>query len=251
MTGDHASPLSGRQPKAVQTGLQVLEEVARRGTGVTAKEVAHSLHLPPATAYRVLNILVAEGYLVRTPDLHGFALGRKLSGLITAAAPPTICHAARQVLAELRGRVRFGVHLVLYTASAAKVVDPDPDHPYVAAQLLTRYLHASAVGKLLLSELPNWRETWPESWLRSATERTITTPTALDAELARIRTDGAAQEVGELRAEDAAIALPIHAVTGPLVGAIAVSAPIERADALPPILEQLRPFAERLSPLIA
>jgi hypothetical protein len=87
----------------------------------------------------------------------------------------------------------------------------------------------------------------PESWLRSATERTITTPTALDAELARIRIDGAAREVGELRAEDAAIALPIHAVTGPLVGAIAVSAPIERADALPPILEQLRPFAERLS----
>jgi DNA-binding IclR family transcriptional regulator len=151
---DHASPLSGRQPKAVQTGLQVLEEVARRGTGVTAEEVAHSLHLPPATAYRVLNILVAEGYLVRTPDLHGFALGRKLSGLVTAAAPPTVCHAARQVLAELRGRVRFGVHLVLYTASAAKVVDPDPDHPYIAAQLLTRYRHASAVGKLLL---PNCR----------------------------------------------------------------------------------------------
>ena len=29
--------LSGRQPKAVQSALQVLEEVARAGVGVTAK----------------------------------------------------------------------------------------------------------------------------------------------------------------------------------------------------------------------
>ena len=35
--------LSGRQPKAVQSALRVLEEVARAGVGVTAKEIAEHL----------------------------------------------------------------------------------------------------------------------------------------------------------------------------------------------------------------
>ena len=32
--------LSGRQPKAVQSALRVLEEVARSGVGVTAKDLS-------------------------------------------------------------------------------------------------------------------------------------------------------------------------------------------------------------------
>ena len=53
--------LSGRQPKAVQSALLVLEEVRRAGVGVTAKEIAERLddavgdHLPAA------DLLVADG----------------------------------------------------------------------------------------------------------------------------------------------------------------------------------------------
>ncbi|OMQ16780.1 hypothetical protein A7K94_0200155 [Modestobacter sp. VKM Ac-2676] len=89
--------LTGRQPKAVQSALAVLECVARLGAGVTAKEVAESLGMPPATVYRLLNLLVGEEYLVRLPDLSGFALGRKVAGLAGAIArcgcrrPPALC----------------------------------------------------------------------------------------------------------------------------------------------------------------
>ena len=37
--------LSGRQPKAVQSALQVLEQLARAGVGVTAKEIKKALAL--------------------------------------------------------------------------------------------------------------------------------------------------------------------------------------------------------------
>ena len=89
--------LSGRQPKAVQSALRVLEEIARAGVGVTAKEIADRLDLPSATTYRLLNLLVADGYIVRLPDLSGFSLGHRMGVLIDAAVAPTVCTAAREV----------------------------------------------------------------------------------------------------------------------------------------------------------
>jgi DNA-binding IclR family transcriptional regulator len=44
----------------VQSALALLQEVARAGAGVTAKEISSGLGLPPATTYRLLNLLVAE-----------------------------------------------------------------------------------------------------------------------------------------------------------------------------------------------
>jgi len=56
-------PLSGRQPRAVRNALSVLQQVARAGPGVTAKEISAGLRLAPATTYRLLNVLVEEEYL--------------------------------------------------------------------------------------------------------------------------------------------------------------------------------------------
>ncbi len=80
---------SRHHPSTVSNSLDILEVVATLGLGgVTAKEIAGALHLPQATAYRLINSLVAEEYLVRTSDLRGFGLGARLNGLVTAAASP-------------------------------------------------------------------------------------------------------------------------------------------------------------------
>ncbi|WP_425300304.1 helix-turn-helix domain-containing protein [Nocardia farcinica] len=87
------SPLrdpSRHHPSTVSNSLRILEAVACLGLGVTAKEIAAALHMPAATAYRLLNALVAEEYLVRTSDLRGFGLGARLDGLISAAAQPRV-----------------------------------------------------------------------------------------------------------------------------------------------------------------
>ena len=64
----------------------MLEAVAHLGAGATAKQIAAHAQVPPATAYRMLNFLVADGFLVRVPDLSGFALGRRTSELAYASA---------------------------------------------------------------------------------------------------------------------------------------------------------------------
>ncbi len=77
--------LDGRQPQAVLSALAVLRLVADLGPGVSAKDVHTVLGIAPATAYTLLNLLVSEGYLARTVQPPGFALGPECEDLIAAA----------------------------------------------------------------------------------------------------------------------------------------------------------------------
>lgn len=73
--------LRARQPQAIRQALDVLEDVARRGVGVTGTQIARDLGLAKATVYQVLALLVERGYLERVPEQGGFALGPKVAWL--------------------------------------------------------------------------------------------------------------------------------------------------------------------------
>ena len=243
MDGAAVSPadgsLSGRQPKAVQSALRVLEEVARAGVGVTAKEIAENLSMPSATAYRLLNLLVADGYIVRLPDLSGFSLGHRMGVLIDAAVAPTVCTAAREVLADLRLSVRFGVHLYYFTNTAMRAADLDSEFPPpVEEAVLNRNLHRSAVGRLLLAEKQDLDGLAPVS-------------DALLERLAVVRQQGFATQTGELREDCACVAVPVRAPAGGLVAALGMSGRADQDLLLAKQVPALTECAERLSPLLA
>lgn len=244
-----SAALSGRQPKAVRNALAVLEEVVAAGPGVTAKEISAALRLPPATTYRLLNLLVAEGYLVRLPDLRGFALGRRAQRLAVPVVtrPPA---AARAVVEHLRQRVRWGVHLASYRTGRLSLTDTDPDHPPSDEALLARYPHASAFGKLLLADLPDWRAS--VRGLRQFTTHTIIDGDRLDIELADVTRLNLARQCGELHADRGCLAVPIRDVTdGSLIAALAVSGPPERvAGANTDLVALVREHATQLGPLL-
>ncbi|GAA1834428.1 hypothetical protein GCM10009836_10810 [Pseudonocardia ailaonensis] len=247
MTGP--APLSGRQPKAVRSALAVLEEVVAAGPGVTAKEISAALKLPQATTYRLLNLLVAEEYLVRLPDLKGFELGRRAARLAlpVVTTPPT---AARAVVDHLRGLVRWGVHLASFRTGQVVLVDPDPDHPPSDGALLARYPQVSALGRLLLAEQPDWHALVREE--RSFTEHTI--PAAgLGAVLEQVTGLGLARQCGELRPDRGCLAVPIRAPGDrSLVAGLAIAGPPHRiAEPNTEIVALLEDHAERLAPLLA
>jgi DNA-binding IclR family transcriptional regulator len=144
--------LTGRQPGAVHGALSVLEEVARIGPGVTAQQLSASLGLARATTYRLLNLLVQDEYLVRLPDLAGFALGRKVALLAGLAEQPEPQEKAHGILVELRRRIRGGVHLASYREGVLELLDVDPDFPLSDERRILSELPVSALGRLLLAE---------------------------------------------------------------------------------------------------
>jgi DNA-binding IclR family transcriptional regulator len=231
--------LSGRQPKAVQSALRVLEEVARAGAGVTAKEIAENLSMPSATAYRLLNLLVADGYIVRLPDLSGFSLGHRMAVLVDAAVAPSVCTAAREVLSEVRLSVRFGVHLFYFTNTALRSADVDTEFPPpVEEAVLNRNLHASAVGRLLLAE-------------KQDIAGLVTVSDDLIKRLEAVREQGFASQTGELRNDSACVAVPVRAPSGALVAALAMSGRADQDVLLQKQVPVLTDYAARLSPLLA
>ena len=246
--GDPATSLSGRQPKAVQSALRVLEEVARVGVGVTAKDIAANLSIPTATTYRLLNILVAEGYVVRLPDLSGFALGRKdrgdrrrrggADGLRGRARP------ARRTAAD--GPLRRAP--VLLHQHRRRFADADPEYPPpVEDSVLNAHLYACAVGKLLLAEKDDVAPL--VGAVVPVTPATLG-PRELRAALDAVRTEGYARQVGELVETVACIAVPIRRRDGGLAAALALSGNAEHAELMARQAPSLRDHADKLIPLL-
>lgn len=223
--------LTARQPRAIQTALTVLEAVAQIGAGATAREISAVLGLPRATTYRLLNLLVQDEYLVRTPNLSGFALGSKVVHLAAAAAPVRMPSAAREVIAAARAEVRGGVHVVLYTEGRVAVADADPDFPLSDALRLAREPERFALGRLLL------------------VEHGVTGAFAAAA-ASDLASWGVTRQSGELSEGYGCLAVPIRDGVGTLAGAVGFSGPRHRVDEPSAVISMLVPVAQRLSPLL-
>ncbi|MFY9712779.1 MAG: helix-turn-helix domain-containing protein [Microbacterium sp.] len=223
--------LSARQPKAIQTALRVLEAVAGIGAGATAREISQVLALSRATTYRLLNLLVQDEYLVRTPDLSGFALGNKVVHLAAVAAPVRIPSAARDELASARAAVRGGVHVVLFSEGRVLIADADPDFPLSDELRLVREPEQFALGRLLLME------------------RGVAGVFAASAASDLISL-GATRQIGEVRPGYGCLAVPIRDRSGLLAGAIGFSGSVHRVEEPGGVIAVLAATAARLSPLL-
>ncbi|PTR25672.1 IclR family transcriptional regulator [Rhodococcus sp. OK519] len=240
-----ARDLGGNEPRAVQRALALLEAAAQLGSGASAKDIAALAGIPPATAYRLLNLLVADGYLVRVADLSGFTLGRRTRELAGAADRPDDVGV---VLEELRSQVRYGVYLASYADGRVRLVDRDPDHELTGERTLLTAPHASAIGKVLLASRPD-RLDRSETPLRRVTARTITDPDRLELELSLIRRGEPAREVDEIRVGRSAVAVPVHDSRRAVVGSLAAIGPTGRLSVDDVgLVNLLREYAGRVVP---
>ncbi|WP_063130260.1 IclR family transcriptional regulator [Nocardia fusca] len=218
----------GQQPKAVQRALAMLEAVAHLGAGVSAKQISAYTRIPPATAYRILNLLVADGFLVRTPDLTGFALGRRTSELAYAAATTQPARTVAEILDDLRAETRHGLYVASFRSGTLRMVDTDPDHEIVSPATISRNPHAHAVGKLLLAYRPDLLEHLD---LRPVTAHTVVDPLAFRSQLAHILATEVSFENQESRIGRAAVAVPVREPGSEVVGGLCVQGAAGRVSA--------------------
>lgn len=228
---DDVPTLAARQPRAIRSALTVLEAVAALGVGTTAREISLELGLPRATTYRLLNLLVEDEYLVRTPDLSGFALGAKVVHLAAAVTPVRMPSAARDVVAAARAALRGGVHIVLFLDGRLAVADADPDFPLSDETRLVREPFRYALGRLML------------------VEHGVTGAFAAHA-ASDLAMWGVTRQVGELIPGYGCLAVPIRDEAGSLAGAVGFSGPRHRIEEPGGVISVLGPTALRLTPLL-
>ena len=238
--------------KALVKGLALVDLVARADRPVRLGWLADESGLPRATALRLLDALVEHRVL--RADEAGYAPGPQLAvwGQRYLDGLDLRDHAGdlmRSLAEQTRETCYLGVRDGRQVLYVAKADSPQPIRP--AARVGSRNpLHSTGLGKSLLAFAPpGVLKDYVAEALERKTPNTITDPSALTAELERIRSRG--WSIDDVENEDGVrcVAAPIRDHTGAVVAALSVVAPAYRfaRDDLPRLAPQVLGATAELS----
>lgn len=228
------STANGARGDRVALAFRILELVADRRTGISANEIAQTLEIHRATAYRAINSLVSQEFLLRCPDLSGFILGVRVTELAKLIAVEQ--RKEDSLLDVLRRETGCAIHLARFVEDRITLIDEDPDSPIPQREVFLAEPARSAVGQLLLAELP------------SARSAQLAKLAYLDlAEIVEATTlRGFAQQIGLLSPDRACLAVPVR-IDRTLVGALALSTAPSRISIAARHVERLRSVSGELA----
>lgn len=224
-----------RRTPAVQRSLDILELFLDGRDSVSAPEIVEELELPRTTVHELLNTLAGREYLHRHPDVPGryqlgiqlFRLGSRYSEGLDV--PKVGQRVAQEVVQACNETAHVAVLDGLHIIYIAKV---DSSHAVRMVSSLGRRLpaHCTALGKALLASLPEAEldrrlEAGP---LEALSERSITDPARLRAELDQVRREGWAMEECEANPDVCCVAAPVRDRSGQVVSALSISVPAHR-----------------------
>ena len=227
---DHA------KTSALQKAVAALETIAAEPRPLGLSAIATRIGLSRQAAHRVLRQLEDNGLIRRAAVREGYLVGARLVrlSLATLGAAHRL-GAAHLVLEGLAQRVGETCNVGVLDGREAIYIDRvECDWPLrLQLQQGSRVpSHCSAIGKLLLAHAPARvrRRILTAAPLTRHTERTITDPTVLEAQLSEIRGDGVCINNQEFAVGILGIAVPIRTGDGAVVAALAVHAPEARLN---------------------
>lgn len=218
--------------KSLESGLAILKKLNQDG-GQTASDIAESMDVSVSTAYRYLNTLFQEEFLVRRNGEYRISLLFLQFSRNARAEYEGLEMVQRKVeeLAEETGeRAQFMVPefdfaVCLCHAMGEKAVrlnlqigDRNPLHTVSHGKVILAHRSAEEVEQYLRNEL------------MAITSETITDPEALRDEIAETRERGYGLSDEEYMNNIHAVAVPVTRQDGSLYGAIGVAGPSHRMD---------------------
>lgn len=216
--------------------------------------VADRLGVHKSTALRLLRTLHEHGLVYRQSDQR-YRLGARLFALAQEAVENLdIREIAHPHLVRLNERCGHTVHLAVHEEN--EVIYIDKVESRYPVRMYSRIgkpvaLTVAAVAKLLLADLPE-----PERRALAArldyplyTPRSTPDAAAFLKELARVREQGWATDLGGHEESVNCVAAPVRGVDGRVVAAMSVSAPnvVVTADELLTLLPLVRRTADAIS----
>jgi DNA-binding IclR family transcriptional regulator len=212
----------------------VLDTFSHERPEQTLGAIAQGAGLPSATAYRMVNELVAWGALERV-GRGRYRIGLRLWQLGSLAPEPrTLRDVALAFLQDLLEVTHEVVHLVVRDGDRALYLERLMARPevHVRSRVARRLpLHATGPGKVLLAHAPDdvVAQVLAGPLPRFA-RNTITDPDALRDALGAIRVSGYCISREEMTDGASSVAVPVRGAGGDVVAAISVVVPADRSD---------------------
>jgi DNA-binding IclR family transcriptional regulator len=215
--------------------VDIIETVRHSRSGIALSALARVLGIPKPTAYRILATLESRGYLTRNRQ-GCYRMTRKFFD--TEAGEPDdqiLSRAAHPIIERLVASSRETVNLGVLDAGEVVVIGSieSPQTIRMTSKIGNRrHLHSTALGKVLLSGLPD-REVLRLIRIKRLprlTPRTLVTKQAVLAEIHKVRAQGFAIDDEENELDGRCIGAPILGPGGRIVAAVSISAPAFRME---------------------
>ncbi|MHB8074531.1 IclR family transcriptional regulator [Desulfosporosinus fructosivorans] len=223
--------------KYVQTldrSLDVLEVLAQAEEALGVTEIGNRISLHKSTVHRILHTLCHRGYVERVRDNERYQLGIKIVELgMRFLNDLEIRKVASPVLNDLAKLLDEVVHLVLPDEGEVVYIDKaESSHVVSMHSKVGRRapMHCTAVGKALLSTLPE-EEVRHILEKKGMTRYTPNTPVEADSlmvYLNEIKISKISVEIEENEIGIICLGTPVFDYSGRAIGAISVSGPAER-----------------------
>jgi DNA-binding IclR family transcriptional regulator len=213
---------------SVLKAIDILELFNRGEPTLALSEICRRLDLPKSTAHNLLKTLASRGYIQKT-DNGIYSLGTSIIPLTqNIKVNVDLRDRAAPLLRELSDSCRESVYLTILDGFMGLYIYAVE----LPGRLLARtavgdrgHLHSTAVGKAILSGLPNDAvlEVIEKVGLPKFTEGTITNQSDLLDEIAAISQRGYSRDCAENEVGLYCIAAPIYDQRGNVVAACSVS----------------------------
>lgn len=238
--------------QTVDRALSILPLLAEGPASL--QQVADRLGVHKSTALRLLRTLHQHGVVHRQPDQR-YRLGARLFALAQLAMENLDVRAIAQPhLQELNRGTGHTVHLAVYEDEEVTYIDKvDSRYPVRMYSRIGKpvAITVAAVAKLLLADLPEPERRAVAHRLdyRRYTARSTPNAAAFLEELAIVRGQGWATDMGGHEESINCVAAPITGADGRVIAAISLSAPnvIVTSDQLLALLPHVRRTADDIS----
>jgi DNA-binding IclR family transcriptional regulator len=219
---------------AAETGTQAIDRAAALLVRVVesphplaVSELAETAGLPKSTTSRLVGALERRGLVQRSNGRGRLSPGPVLLRYAHRDGGQSLVELAEPVLDRLAQSTRETINLAVPNPLGAEhLAQRDSAHFVGVTNWVGRRVphHVAANGKVFMA----FGAVPVPARLERFTPRTITQRTALESELARVRSRGYATAVDELELGLAALAAPVRAADGGIVAALSISGPTSR-----------------------
>ncbi|SCK26537.1 IclR family transcriptional regulator [Streptomyces sp. WMMB 322] len=238
--------------QTVDRALSILPLLAEGPANL--EQVANRLGVHKSTALRLLRTLHEHGIVHRQPDQR-YRLGTRLFALAQQAVENLdVREIAHPHLVELNARTGHTVHLAVHEEDEVLYIDKvESRYPVRMYSRIGKpvAITVAAVAKLLLADLPEGERRSIAERLDYPryTSRSITDSAAFLAELAKVREQGWATDLGGHEESINCVGAPVRGPDGRAVAAMSVSAPnvVVSAEELLTLLPLVRRTADAIS----